>query len=289
MAGGILVATDLSARTDRAVERALLVGRQLNVPVTILHVLEDGIRLSSDEEQRLRGLLQYEFGLADQKTEIRFASGSVPPTIAKLAKERGCSLIVTGVARFNQIRDFVLGTAVDYLIRQSSCPVLIVKRRARKPYERLIVATDFSSAAARALVASAEIFPDAKVLLVHAYQAAFEAFLAHDTTAPVIRDEAKREMKRLVAELPERLRSRIESMVQEGPAATIISKNVSELGDDLLVLGTWHRRRHAHFMGSDDAWTMPNTEPYDILVVGKTSSCEERTRSNDSAIGKPAR
>ena len=267
MTGGILVATDMSARTDRAVERALLLGHHLQVPVTVLHVLEKGHELSGAEEQELRALVQREFDLANQNTEICFASGPVPPTIAKVAEERGCSLIVTGVARYNSFRDFLLGTAVDYLVRKSSLPILVVKRRARCPYDRLVVATDFSEAATDAILAAAKLFPDAQIRLVHAYEAAFQAFLEHDTTAPLIRDESERAMSSLVSELPEAVVSRVETVVQEGRTAAVLSKNISPLGNELLVLGTWHRRGHAHFLGGEDTWHLPSSEPCDVLVV----------------------
>lgn len=266
----IVVATDLSARCDRPLERAMLLGKQLGAALIILHVLEPQRRLATDDEQRLRTLLQDEFGLAGENAEICFDYGSVPFTIAKVAKERGCSLIVTGVARYNSPGDFVLGTAVDYLVRQSSVPVLVVKRRAGRPYDRLVVGTDFSPASVRAISAAASLFPDARVRLVHAYEAAFQAFLDHDSTAPFIREEAEREMKRVAAELPEALRSKVEMVVEEGRTATVLAANVNELGDDLLVLGTWHRRGHAHFMGSQDEWALPAKEPCDVLIVGTT-------------------
>lgn len=291
MNGGILVATDLSARTDRAVERALLLGRQLDEPVTILHVLENGCQLSSAEERELTALVQHEFGLAEQKAEICFALGSVPPTISKFAEERGCSLIVTGVARFNSFRDFVLGTAVDYLVRQSSVPVLVVKRRARKAYDRLVIATDFSVAATDAILTAARLLPEVPIRLVHAYEASFPAFLEHDTTAPLIRDESNREMSRVISQLPEALRSRVETVVQEGHAAAVLSKNVSALGNELLVLGTWHRRGHAHFLGGEDAWHLPRSEPCDVLVVKQAVRGDTKPKSlaaEELKIGAPS-
>lgn len=263
----ILVATDLSARSDRPLERALLLRRQSGASILILHVLEGRKQLAAEEEQRLCTVLRYEFGLTPEDAEICFDYGSVPFTIAKVAQERGCSLIVTGVARYNSPRDIVLGTAVDYLVRQSSVPILVVKRRARRLYDKIVAATDFSPAATHALLAAAKLFPDARIRLVHAYQAAFEAFLGHDSTAPFIRDEAEKEMKHVVAGLPDEVRLRVEAVVQEGQSATVLSQNVSEQGGELLVLGTWHRRRHAHFMGSEDAWHLPRTEPCDVLIV----------------------
>lgn len=264
----ILVATDLSARSDRPLERALLLKRQLGASLLVLHVLEGKNQLGAEDELKLRALLQGEFGLTTEDAEICFDNGSVPETIARVAAERGCALIVTGVARYNSPRDFVLGTAVDYLVRKSSLPVLIVKRRARQPYVRLVVATDFSDAATHALLAAAELFPHAKICLVHAFQAAFQGFLEHDTTALFIREEAEKSMRRLLSELPATIQRRVEAIVEEGQPACVFSSNVCEQRGDLLVFGTKAGRAgYAHVAGSEDAWHLPRTEPCDVLIV----------------------
>lgn len=265
--GSILVATDLSARCDRAMERALVLGKQLGAPVTILHVLDPRRRLDCSEEERLRAILKDEFELDPQKTDIRFDYGSAPDVIANVAEELDCLLIVTGVARYNSPRDYVLGTAIDYLIRLSPVPVLVVKRRARRAYERLVIATDFSASADRALLVSAALFPTAGLLLAHAYEPAFEAFLSHDTTAPLVREESDVSMSRLVSRLPLTLKARIKTINEEGRMAEVIAREISDRGSDLLVLGSTSRGGHAHFLTSHDLWSLPETEPCDVLVV----------------------
>lgn len=284
----ILVATDLSSRSDRPLERALALGKQFGATVIVLHVLDGRKRLGSEEEQRLRSLLQYEFGLSGEDAEICFEYGPVPATIARFADERDCSLILTGVARYNSPRDFVLGTAVDYLVGESSIPVLVVKRRARRPYDRLVVATDFSPASTFALLETAELFPDARIRLVHAYQAAFEGFLEHDTTAPFIQGEAQASMASLVSGLPQSLQARLETIIEEGPTASVISRYVSELGSDLLVLGTRTSRGHTRVACGSDAWQLPATEPCDVLIVRQLPG-KGRERAEADAGERPAR
>src|SRR5690606_16635184 len=101
----ILVATDLSARSDRSLERSMLLKRQLGASLIVLHVIEDGDPLGAEEEEKLRFHLQEEFGLTSEDAEICFDYGSVPQTIARVAEERDCALIVTGIARYNSPRD----------------------------------------------------------------------------------------------------------------------------------------------------------------------------------------
>lgn len=267
VSGRILIATDLSARCDRALERAFMLGKQLGLEVTILHVLDPRNHLDSQEEQSLRSILSDEFELTPEITEIRFEYGSAPGVIATVAEELGCPIIVTGVARYNSPSDYVLGTAIDHLLLRSPAPVLVVKRRARRPYKRLVVATDFSSEAERALFISSMLFSDAKILLVHAFEPAFEAFLAHDTTAPLVQEEANASISRLVSRLPLSLKARVKTINEEGSMVETISRHIDDRGSDLLVLGSSSRAGHAHFLTSHDLWRLPATEPSDVLVV----------------------
>lgn len=264
----ILVATDLSARCDRAMERALLLAREERKSLIVLHVHEGETRLSADEESRMRTLICLEFGLGDDDADIVFEHGSVPEMIAKVASDRDCALIVTGVARFNSPSDFVLGTAVDYVVRKSAAPVLVVKRRANRPYARLLMPVDFSAADTQALLEASRLFEEAQFRLVHAYEAAFEAFLEHDSTANLIRDESRESMDQLVTRLPESLQSRLDTEVVEGSLHPVIVQQIDAFRADLLVLGSdAPRGGYTHVATSDDNWRAPATSPCDLLVV----------------------
>jgi nucleotide-binding universal stress UspA family protein len=204
-------------------DRAILLARQLDAALIVLHVPPEDPPLPAKEEQRLRANLAFDFELPDN-AEIIFRYGSVPEVIADVAANRDCSLILTGVARFNSPRDYLLGTAVDYLVRLSPAPVIVVKRRAIDPYRRLLVATDFSPCSIAALRAAAAAFPQAELKLVHSFHAAWEAFLERESTIDVIRDECDRSMKLLLDSLPEDVRSRSTAMNTEGELGNVPSR-----------------------------------------------------------------
>src|SRR3546814_13711138 len=60
--------------------------------------------------------------------ELVIRRGSAPKMLATIAAERASALIVPGVARYNSIGDYFLGTAVDHIIRTAAQPVLVVRR-----------------------------------------------------------------------------------------------------------------------------------------------------------------
>jgi nucleotide-binding universal stress UspA family protein len=185
--GTIIVASDHTATSDRATDRAVLLAKQWAAPLVLLHIVEGEWSDAALEEravEALKTLLESDATLAE--TIVR--RGEVQHEIIRLAEERSAALIVTGVARFNNVRDFFLGTAVDHLVRHAPVPVLVVKRRARRPWRRILVATDFSPFSELALRAAVELFPQASLTLWHNCHASFEAWLDKDeTTSEIVR------------------------------------------------------------------------------------------------------
>ena len=129
----ILVATDLSARSDRAIDRATFLAQQWGVRLFVLHALEPGSRLEAKPELAEQAIRA---ALPDPEADVGIvpAIGPAPTVIVEAAASAGCGLIVTGVARFNHVSDFLIGTAVDHVIRHATAPVLVVKQRPHGPY-----------------------------------------------------------------------------------------------------------------------------------------------------------
>lgn len=267
----ILIATDLSARSDRPMERAILLADQLDAAVIIVHVPGSHEPLGQEQEQKLRERIQTEFDLPEADAEIVFEYGSVPTVIASVAEQRRCSLVVTGVARFDSPRDYILGTTVDYLVRRSPAPVLVVKRRPRKPYERLLVATDFSDCSAQALNAAIEKFPTAVFRVVHSFHAAFEAFLERETTIGLIREESDHAMEQLLGSLPDDARPRVEGLNVEGLLGDVIPEQLAEWRADMLVVGSHGRGGFAHATVGSIASALLQSAECDVMVVRGTN------------------
>lgn len=266
MSRPILVATDLSPRCDRAVDRAAMLGRQIGTPVIALHVA--GEEKADDErrlEQRRQELLAQ---CGDLAVELLVERGrDVPATIAHVAEERGCAVIVTGVARFNDARDYLLGTAIDVLVRETSIPVLVVKQRPRAPYRRIVAATDFSANSGRALEVSAALLPEAAIRAIHASHSAYETWLDKDATLEFITERAEQEMREFLAGLPEPVRSRTEARIEIGEIESALMLGMKELDGDLLALGTHGRSALAHAALGSRASDILRSLPYDALIV----------------------
>lgn len=264
----ILVATDLSARSDRAIDRATLLARQWDVGLIVLHALEPGSRLDTNPEiaeQSIRAVLP------DPQADVGIvtATGSAPTVIAETAARTGTGLIVTGVARFNHIGDFFIGTAVDHVVRHAVTPVLVVKERPHQPYASILVATDYSSCSRHALLTASVLFPNAALHLIHAYHVPYEGWLRSEEVKEEVTKDAQAELDQFVQDsaIPDAVRTRLTARLGYGEPHTVICNAANDVGANLIVLGTHGRHGFVSAVIGSMAESLLRWVPQDTLMV----------------------
>lgn len=234
----IAVATDFSARADRAIDRAKLLQKQLDAELCVLHATN----LAVDDTPDLVDLdrkMQMSTGLSgkDDDVSFHFLDGSPPKAISNACEQRDVGLLVVGPARYNTLGDYFLGTAVDYVLRHTTSPVLVVKTRAHEPYKQIVAGTDFSPGSAHAILEAARLFPDAKFHIVHAWRVPFQAWNKDAYVAEEIEREQRAQMDAFLAELANRnasLSDATTQLVRGGPYDAI--KEGLELDPHALVV-----------------------------------------------------
>ncbi|MBX6317744.1 universal stress protein [Pigmentiphaga sp.] len=173
----ILLASDLSACGDRALDRAIDIARRRRCKLIVLHVVEEpsfAERLRSPESrdaelQAAERLLLDTVGEVDVPMELIVETGHPVEVIERTARLRQCDLIVTGSGRNGGLGRLLLGSTAERLARTAALPILIVRKRPHRPYQRVLGATDFSEGSRQALNAARVFFPDAQLTLLHAY------------------------------------------------------------------------------------------------------------------------
>ncbi len=196
--GPIIVASDFSARSDRAVDRAIVLAEQLSRSLKLVHALDPASSAECDRDRldrRMRELL----GDAEAEVELLCPEGKVTDALVEAVSDSGGSLLVLAIARYNTVGDYFLGTAVDHVLRHCSVPTLVVKRRPSDPYTRVIVGTDFSSAAGAVLERTRALLPDAHIHVVHAYHIPFEGWQKAEYVREELRDHVEAEMERFTS------------------------------------------------------------------------------------------
>lgn len=268
----ILLATDLSARCDRAQDRALALAARFAATLTLLHVAEDepAPPAGSNHLQpswRASGEPAVRAGRIDPA--VRVESGDPAEVIARVAREIGAGLIVTGIAHERPLaqRPVTLGRTVERLLRESRLPVLVVRERPRGDYGHVLVASDLSEVSARALRTALEWFPDQRVRLLHAFDAPYSGLVADVAEwERGYRAERMREVEAFL-EGSGADRARLEVLVERGRPETLVGLYVRERGADLVVLGAHSRGAIAELFVGSTAKSVLSTLECDALVL----------------------
>ena len=242
----LLLATDLSAHCDRALERARLLAAEWQAELAILTVHEGpdvpaevigwlhGDREQHGAEAAAQRALLRDFEGSGINPSLHLADGPVADAIPAAAARLRSTLVVSGSARAETLGHLLLGSTVERLARTLTQPLLVVRQRARTPYRRILVPTDFSAASRLALETAFSLFPDCAITLFHARQGGTEA-LAGQTGAAPARDECARFLDG--CRLPPGARARLEVVIAAGSLDSLLARHVQEHAIELAVIG----------------------------------------------------
>lgn len=130
----LLLATDLSCRCDRALDRAVGLCRDWQAELVVVHALEMAQDVPSVRTRPEYAPATRIFAV-ELQLRLDLAADFVQPTIVveeadpaelvlRVAREHGCDLIVSGIARDETFGRRALGRTVDALVRAARIPLL---------------------------------------------------------------------------------------------------------------------------------------------------------------------
>ena len=279
----LLLATDRSARCDRALDRAIQLARQWNARLIVLTVVEPGwltterVRATplpswatqhDDPVQRTFLKLRRDANADDVQIEPRAVEGAkVGETVLKVAKDEGADFIITGVARNEAFGRTILGTTVDYLARHARVPVLVVRERVRQAYGNIVASTDFSPSSGQALCTAAVLFPQARRTLFHAFEVAFLGLMDARQQAAIAQGKAnaQAEADKFIAALPTCAGTGV--VIEHGDVVRLLFEFVRDHDADLIALGTHGRSALFDILIGSVAQRILETAATDVLLV----------------------
>lgn len=247
----ILLATDLSARSDRALDRALKLAQSRQCKLVILYVVESSwkdkfttprwIRPIADVRELAQTRLQQILGKAGPQSgveiELIIKEGSTVQAIQEVAKSIQAGLIVTGVAREETLGRVLVGNTAEKLVRECDTPVLVVKQRPHLPYQKVVAATDFSAGAVCAATSLAHLFPEAQLTVYHAFD--FPRGTDDEPQVQQARDAALSKAQEFVNICSQgTCLTDVNVEVQHGNVDQLLPVYCADNQVDLLVLGT---------------------------------------------------
>ena len=277
----ILVATDFSTRSDRALRRATLIARRVGASLTLVHVVD------VDRPERLIDTYRSAALTVLEETAQTLRTGDgidaeplvqvddVHSGILRAAEETQAALVILGPHR-SRLRDVFVGTTVERVVRRTRFPLLVAVHAPSGPYERTLLALDFdeaSKAAGRAALAMG-IFEHTEVTVMHAFDAPAEGMLrrametaeAIDDYVASERSEAAERLHGLVGELGLPPSGQRVAAINGTPARSILESALSE-DAHLIVLGTNQRKGFERLLIGSVTENVIRDAHRDVLIV----------------------
>lgn len=275
----LMLATDLSARCDRALDRAGLLAESWGAELVAVNVLD--VANNPDQilawagrasEREMREIALHELRRNTQGVKapitLRVERGDEPADVlCNVADEVQADLVVSSVARSEVLGRFLLGSTVEQLARRLTQPLLIVRQRARQPYRRIVVATDLSAGAHAGLQAAARLFPGQPLQLYHAHDVPLAGLAGRADEAPPVSRMAQQACEALLAETPLPPSTAVSIQCERGAVASTLPSYVRTHDVDLVVLGIQARAGLLGALLGSTALRLLQWLPSDVLLV----------------------
>lgn len=295
----VLVATDFSTTAGAAVAWAAEVAKPHGATVRLVHALTlptpvPGYVLADGTEfgQELRAAAQARLDQAadelvagDTPVETDLRLGIPSQAILAAAGEWKPDLLVIGTRGLTGLAHLLLGSTAERVVQRATCPVLAIHpddADRHRPIKTVLVPTDFSEDADRALDTVLHLFPapqgTIKLVLVHAYHLPVEytAYGPIPTSVHYLEDVAGEAAARLkeVAKGYEREGLTVEAVTREGFAPDVIVQEAEAHGADLIAMGTHGRSGLAHLLLGSTAQRVVQKAPCPVMTMRRPKEAE---------------
>lgn len=251
----ILVATDFSPVAHGAVLRAAQLAEAFGAELVLMHVMNlaalntprEFLPIDFDPEAQVweeaKSKLAEEAAAVGGRIELRqeLRAGVVLDEL--LAASESADIVVLG-AYGTSLREVLLGTTAERLLRKSRKPVLVVKRAPLGAYSRVIVPVDFSSRSGAALALARHIAPTGEMNVLHVFDLPLESMLR---TAGAVPEEVSAYRTRAREQARGEMRAFLDAMEFDGPQVfrlveygyppKVVHDKEVELQADLVAIG----------------------------------------------------
>lgn len=278
----ILIASDLSPRSDRALARGFALAPALGASVEILYIVDNELpqELKTHSIEWTRKALSREIENFPESQTVEYsckvAAGRAAADIITESKAAKADLIVLGI--HNQAKKSIqtfAETTAGRCLRGSPLPVLLVKGECAEPYRKVVIGVDFSVFSRAAIRQAFRLAPAARFDLVHAYHVPYKAFL--HSISEEIAYEDRLQMDNFLKEEMElagghALQQGIapdafEKTLLEGMPHEVIRDECARIDADLAVIGTHSKTGFLWSALGNTAAQLLENPPCDVLVV----------------------
>ncbi len=252
----IIVPIDFSEQSEYALEAATMIAKKNKAEILALHMLEISNAVINKAENMKQMESIFFLKLAEKKFEEfldrEYLKGVKVTPIVKhfkvfsevneVAKENNADLIIMGSQGASGIKEALIGSNTEKVVRHSEIPVLVIKHNPiLMDFENVVFACDFSEEAIGQYLKAKDVFEklDSKMHLVY-------------VNLPGSRFKSSSEIEKLVASFLRKTEGNIEKMqevnyVNDYTIEQGILNFSNLIGADLIAVATHGRKGISHF------------------------------------------
>lgn len=277
---------EMSSAGINAAWRGALVARDLGAVLRIVHPAPQP-RVLARAQASLAELVQDIRARTRVETEVEAVTGNL--LARAVAPSRELTMIVLPSTRGNLLREWIVGTPAERLVRLCRCPVLVVKRPALGSYRKVLVPIDLQGEALHLLDLACSLSRGSQTQVLHVLDASDETVLLEGDSQPMglpgfrqyRAQKAYFEIRQLIA-ASRSGGAGFEAAIGFGKAAAVVLSRVREADAELTVIGKRRRGLLAdYFLGGLTQRVLAQA-PSDVLVH------PARKQERDAAAREPA-
>jgi nucleotide-binding universal stress UspA family protein len=280
----ILVATDFSPVSHRALDYAISLARRYDSHLYVTHVISaDAYPLAAPEvtvglvetqrrtaENKIQEML-FSGQLNDVPYDILVEEGGLWPAIEKVIEKQGIDLVVVGTHGIGAVQKLVIGSGAEQIFRQCSQPVLTVGPgvnggdRPDMVFKHILLPTDFGPGCEREIAYAFSIGQEhnATVTLLHVVRHLDDY---SDDGLTLKRESVKNQLQSLVPSGGETWCETKFRLAVGDPAAEIL-RYAEDTRADLIVMGAKARAGLAGHVPGTTAYKVVSKSHCPVLTV----------------------
>ncbi|MBK8085195.1 MAG: universal stress protein [Devosia sp.] len=278
----ILLATDFSERSDRALRRAAMLARSSGARLDLVHVVDDDRprhiveHEAADARSLLAELAQSLESVEQVSCTVQVLLADAFAGIAQAVTDLAPDLLVIGPHRRQILRGAFVGTTAERTIRAVDCPVVMVNGPPVGPYRNVLLTTDLSETSRTALQRFGRLGIDAEgpLHILSVYSAPALRLAMAGTLDPEDQDaylsdlgaQADRYLGAFLASLDDGHPVRVVRR-EETTTAHEVLKAARDLGSNLIVVSTQGKGAVARMLLGSVAEQVLQLSGIDVLAI----------------------
>ncbi len=289
----VLAATDFSDDAANAVERAAHLCAQTGAELTLTHVFnQDAVdrllrwgmeklrqpdvnQLAAQALQEQADRLQSKIGASSRiEVMVDIRTGHIIKGLNAAIADTRAQLLVCAARGQSVLRHHLLGTTALRMLSSTHCPLLVVKAVAQRPYQKVMIAVDFSSSDQCNLKIAQKVAPDSSFFISNVVESPFESQMRYAGVTQDFIERYRRQAQQESEQALSALRNMIDVPIPDqnlktlyGDPASAIIQATRENACDLIVVGHHGKGMLERWMPGSVTKQILEESPLDVLVV----------------------